>query len=114
MKNVKIYENNEGNITAIVSDGEAAVNIIAIAIAGFLQEPSLPYAEFIAAAREGFPAVEPYDDSTFPIEFPIEDVAEIIRDQGALIATITDELIEVYPKEMGIAGEILFDLHKQG
>ena len=105
---VYVYENNGGGITAIVREDETVANILF----GF-EEATFSYAEFIAAAREGFPDADNYSPYNDFSGLSIDEAAEEIEQEDALIAEITAQQIIIYPREMGIAGEILFGLREE-
>lgn len=104
---VYIYENCGGSIFAIVKRDGTITNILL----GF-EEAIFPYAEFIAAAREGFPDADSYNPGDFS-GLSIDEAAAEIEQEDALIAKITTQQIIIFPNEMGIAGEILFGLHEE-
>lgn len=116
---VYVYENNGGGITAIVKNVSIEINkdfafkdeAVANILFGF-EEAILPYAEFIAAAREGFPDADSYVPGDFS-GLSINEAAEEIEQEDVLIAEITAQRVIIYPRAMGIAGEILFGLSEE-
>ena len=101
MKKVNVYEDNGGQIHAVVMDGENVANIIS----GF-EDGALSTAEFVDAARCGFEGADAYECD----EISMEDAAKEIDKIDDLIADITADEVELYINKMGVAGEILFSV----
>ena len=100
MKKINVYEDNGGMIHAVVMDGEKVINIIS----GF-EDGGLSTAEFVDAARCGFPDADEYDG-----EISIEAAAKEIDDFDDLIAEITDGEVELHLDKMGFACANLFSV----
>ena len=100
MKEVRVYENNGGEISAIVFDVNKVVNILS----GF--EGTLTHEAFVAAVREGSDGSDSYDPAN-KSGLEMAEAAEEIEDNDDLIATITPEHIEIEYANMGAAGEKL-------
>lgn len=101
---VKVYEDDGGQLHAVISESGTVVNIIS----GF-EDGTISSSDFIEAAQNGFFYADEYDPHNYN-GANIEDVAAELDESSDLISEITPNFVELYTDKMGAAGRILFDL----
>lgn len=102
MGKVKVYENNAGNITAIVYDGDVVTNVI-----GDIEQIYSDTDSFLADAVSYFALADPFDPDCWNGSSAV-DIAREESDCSDLIAEFSAGFIEIYRENMGIAGQKLF------